>query len=232
MEAFSKICSEESRVLFANTDEYLNDASASLPIDKAIVLLSSCRQLIDEVDTLQNSQSLLQHTIAVVLFWKYTSYQKETSRCVKKIKLLMDNIEQLISQLNDLWQDPKSSGVTDSEKVSENQRLVERIHSEKSSIIDNIVGWRLVTLAMIGDRLQPALLIAPYVRKQMTMTDIEKTHLVLHQLSRDLKKIISHTLVDREVLNHLIYRLRNLCISIEENAPQKTDFAFLYTSVE
>lgn len=218
-------------MLFANIDEYI-DTSQLLPIDKAIVLLSSCRQLIDEVETLQNSQSLRQRIIAVTLFWKYKSYQRETLSCSQKIKRLMDNVEQLISQLNDLWQDLKSSGVTDSEKVSENQRLVQRIHTENSNLIDKIVGWRLVTLAMIGDRLQPALLIAPYVREQMTITDIEKTHLALHQLSRDLKKIIPHTLVDREVLNRLIYRLRNLCISIEENAPQKTDFAFLYTSVE
>ena len=219
-------------MLFTNTDEYLDDTCSLLPIDKAIVLLSSCRQLIDEVDTLQGKQSLLQRFLAAAFFWQYKKYREEVLHCTQNIKLFMDKIEQLITQLNDLWQDPKSSGVTDKEKVSENQALVHKIHTEKSRILDKIIGWRLVTLAMIGDRLQPALIIAPYVREQMTMTDIEKTHLALHQLSQDLKKIIAHPLVDREVLNRLIYRLRNLCICIEENAPQKTDFAFLYTSVE
>ncbi|BBM86927.1 hypothetical protein [Candidatus Uabimicrobium amorphum] len=220
-------------MLFTDSDKYLHHNTSSLPtIDKSIVLLSCCQQLLNEVDSLQHMRSFLQRTLAMVLFWKYNKYRGEVQRCTQKIKQLMEGIGQLFSQLNHSWQDPKSSGVTDECKVRENQALVQNIHGTESDIIDDVIGWRLVTLAMMGDRLQPALLIAPYVRKHMKVTDIEKTHLALHQLSQGLKKIVAYDVVDREVLNLLIYRLRNLCIAVEENAPQKTKFVFLYTSME
>ncbi|WP_372366002.1 hypothetical protein [Candidatus Uabimicrobium sp. HlEnr_7] len=219
-------------MLLENIDEeFIENTTPLIPIDKSIVLFYCVKKLTEHINHL--NCSLFQKMQKYVLFWQYKEYRKKINWRKKNVFLCMTKIKELLPELNHLWQDPKASGVTDSSKVKNNDILLQQIYKSKSCTVhQSIVDWRLITLALLSDRLQPARIIVPYIRSNMQMTEIENTHSALHQLSTDVKNIISSPLIERDVIDMFLYRVRNLCVTLEENCPQGTKFEYFYMSVE
>ena len=214
-------------------DIEFTEFSSLMPVEQTCILFSCLENLDKETEFFEEQTSFVTRMCAYIFLWKYPAYRKAVINSKKKTIEMLNNTEAYLKEINNLWQDPRSSGMADADKVRQNKALVEQIHEQYSKVLgDSVVFWRLLTLALIGDRLQPAHLIAPYVKQHMSKEQVEKIHGSLHSLLQSLKRAKSLSIVNRNILDPFIYRMRNLCVAIEENAPQNSSFAVLYTAAD
>lgn len=171
------------------------------------------------------------------VFWKKCfyffsmQYRQKKINHRKKIQKYITNVSVRLELLENLWKNSRSTGILDPKKVQANETLVKEIKKENpTELATSIIAWRLLTLSFIGDRLQPAYLIVPYIKENVKI--LEELHLYIHSLIQKLHFYKTHLQEQQEIIYRFSYRIRGLCIAIEENAPNNRSFHFLYMSGE
>lgn len=153
--------------------------------------------------------------------------QEKYKQHISKKKKYLTNISHSLNMLQKTWQNPRISGTINQQIVQENREMVESIKQTTVAKLEpNIASWRLLSLSLVGDRLQPAHLLAPYIKQNSDC--LSQLHSYIYNITQNLRSIEIYLNEDKEIIHNFCYRMRGLCISIEENAPQKTQFEFQY----